>query len=357
MGRKTHILFSLAAPHDLAVIEPVLYRLAGDEGLELRLLQPPRSSGGSPKPLTAVKRSAEISRLRAGLTRWDLSIAVGGAAVLGLARKRAGWLCAVFPPDPGDVALETFDRVFVPGPLAKEKLAPSEEPGKEGLRVVEIGLPWLDPLASAAFQKMDVLGGVGLPIDRTTILVAVSPDSSPDPVEALLNDLGAAGWNVLAHIALHHCGRREPSDSRRTEAALLGHRLRAVRYPRFRLIEDVDPAACLGVADLLITNVPEIAGVYSLVDRPMVFSRLGRPDSTATPPPSVEALLGKAVACAEHSEDCLELAKAALAAPDERSESRRVLAGRLFSHAGEAAARAVDEIYRILDRKRPDASP
>jgi hypothetical protein len=205
---------------------------------------------------------------------------------------------------------------------------------------------------------MDVLGGVGLPIDRTTVLVAVSPDSDPQRVVALLNDLGAAGWNALAYIALHHCGRREPSDSRRTDAALLGHRLRAVRHPGFRLAEDPDPTACLGVADLLITNVPEIAGIYSLVDRPMVFSSLGRPVTPAAlPPPPVESMLAEAAVRAEHTEDCLGAARAALAAPEEQSESRRALADRLFAHAGRSASRAVDEIYDLVERRRPDASP
>lgn len=219
-----------------------------------------------------------------------------------------------------------------------------------------VGMPKVDCLVDGSLRRDEVLAELGLDPSLPTILYAPtwSPASSLNAFGlGLIQGLMARPLNVL--VKLHDRSRdlRDRYSGGRDWMALVAPLLDGARG---RLLPGHDISPWLVAADVMITDHSSAGFEYLLLDRPLV--RIHRPAliETANIHPEYVALLGEAAHSVDTLDETLTAVDHALAAPEERSMTRRAVAADLFYRPGTATARAVAELYGVLELAAPAAA-
>ena len=219
-----------------------------------------------------------------------------------------------------------------------------------------VGMPKVDCLVDGTFRRDAVLQALGLDPARPTVLYAPtwSPASSLNAMGVeLLEALGRMPVNVIMKLhdrsrdlrerysgGVDWVARLQPLLLRGQGAIAPGH--------------DISPY--LVAADLMITDHSSAGFEFLLRDRPIV--RIHRPQliELANIHPDYVALLASVSQSVDDLPGALAAVERALATPAERSADRRRVAAELFYKPGGATARAVKELYDVLELDAPAAA-
>lgn len=217
-----------------------------------------------------------------------------------------------------------------------------------------IGYPKLDCLIDGSLSRDDVLNGLGIDPSRRTVLYAPtwSPYSSLNLMgDLLVKRLVSAGYAVI--VKLHDRSRDlEYKHSGGIDwTARLGPLLRAGGGC---LAESSDACPYLAAADVLITDHSSVGFEYLLLDRPVV--RIDIPELIARTDinPEYVALLREATTTVKDVDEAAAAVEEGFGDASSLSQSRRAVARELFHEPGTATARAVRELYDVMELDPPD---
>jgi CDP-glycerol glycerophosphotransferase (TagB/SpsB family) len=212
-----------------------------------------------------------------------------------------------------------------------------------------IGMPKLDCLVDGSLKRDEVLTSLGIDPSRKTVLYAPTwskHSSLPSMGEEIVRRLGAAGYAVI--VKLHDRSRQ--GDDYHSGGADWGRKL----WPLLQASDGVlatgsNSSSYLVAADLLITDHSSVGFEYLLLDRPLI--RIHVPellDKTDIEPVYVE-LMAEAATNVHDVDQLLAAVEQNFAQPGAKSQSRKAVASEMFYQPGGATARAIAEMYDVLE--------
>jgi len=217
-----------------------------------------------------------------------------------------------------------------------------------------IGMPKVDCLVQGTLNRDEILTGLRLDPERPTVLYAPTWTRTSslnvmgiDVIDALL----ARSWNVVVKLHDRSWDPRPFYSGGIDWPARLRHLL-AGRAGRVAIGADICPY--LAAADAMITDHSSAGFEYLLLDRPLVRIHLPELLRTTHTSPEYVSLLAEASTSVETAEAAVDAVDAGLADPMERSAARRAVAEELFYRPGTATARALDELYRLIELAPPE---
>jgi CDP-glycerol glycerophosphotransferase (TagB/SpsB family) len=212
-----------------------------------------------------------------------------------------------------------------------------------------VGMPKLDCLVDGSLDRHSILHALGLNPARQSVLYAPtwSPYSSVNSMGLeLVEELGKAGYAVM--VKLHD--RSRDTQFIHSGGKDWGSRMKPVlRKYRGHLAQESDICPYLVAADVLITDHSSVGFEYLLLDRPVV--RIEMPEliaQTDIHPDYVRMLEAVSISVSNVQETLLAVEQS-LAAPKQKSSIRQQIAKELFYLPGTATARAVQELYEVLE--------
>jgi CDP-glycerol glycerophosphotransferase (TagB/SpsB family) len=210
-------------------------------------------------------------------------------------------------------------------------------------------MPKLDCLVNDSLMRDSVLSELGLDPARQTVLYAPtwSPYSSVNALGVeLVERLSEAGYTVI--VKLHD--RSRDLQYVHSGGVDWGERLRPVlqKYGG-HLAQNGDACPYLAAADTLITDHSSVGFEYLLLDRPVV--RIEMPELIAKTDIHEDyvRMLEDVSTSVVSAAQAVKAVEQGLASPQARSENRRRVAQELFHQPGTATARAVRELYEVIE--------
>ncbi|HET6852849.1 MAG TPA: CDP-glycerol glycerophosphotransferase family protein [Pyrinomonadaceae bacterium] len=212
-----------------------------------------------------------------------------------------------------------------------------------------IGMPRLDCLVDGSLDRNQILTSLGIDPARKTVLYAPTwskYSSVASMGEEIVKRLGAAGYAVI--VKLHDRSRQ--GDDYHSGGADWGKRLEPLLQAHGGVLATgSNSSTYLMAADVLITDHSSVGFEYLLLDRPLI--RIHVPElleKTDIEPVYVQLLMdvSKSVLDIDHLVAAVD---ESFADPQQKSESRRAVAGEMFYKPGTATARAVAEMYEVIE--------
>ncbi|MEW6127528.1 MAG: CDP-glycerol glycerophosphotransferase family protein [Acidobacteriota bacterium] len=212
-----------------------------------------------------------------------------------------------------------------------------------------IGMPKLDCLIDGSLERDSLLTSFDLDASRRSVLYAPtwSPYSSVNAFGVeLVQKLCEAGYNVI--VKLHD--RSRESDYRHSGGIDWGLRLQPIlKKYNGHLAENSDACPYLAAADVLITDHSSVGFEYLLLNRPVV--RIEMPELIARTnihQDYVRMLEAVSISVRDVPE-ALKAVEQGFAAPEQKAKERQRVAEELFYLPGSATARAVKELYNVIE--------
>jgi len=348
MERRKKVLFFIKIECNFAVIEPIYERLARDERLDIRFTSKNDFDGRSNRLFRRMGKPElpAIHPTLAAYRRWDLYISPDIMMMARRARSRIHTFHGVsFKGKPYSEKVLAFDRLFVVGPYMKRRFVEKGILAEDDPRLVMVGMPKLDPLVDGSLAKLDILGPLGLPLDRPTVLYAPTwrkESSLYSMGEQIIRALVEKDWNVL--VKLHDLCYYPSYNTVDWE-----ERMRALRHRNLRVIRHYNVVPYLFVADLLITDASSVGNEFTLLDRPIIFVEVPRLVEKYRETIDLETWGTKTGQLVRSVGELVEAAQWALDHPEEKSDIRRAAAADIFYKPGTATERAVEQIYCALE--------
>jgi len=351
--RRKRILFFAKCPMNYVLFAPVHERLRRDEGIEVvftgkmhgerdpRLVYEPFDLGDA----RFVKNSW------ARFTKWDLYLSpdfrISGRRARVKVHMFHGFSIRNFAIQ--DRALR-FDRLHLIGPYMKRRFVEALDLSEDDARFRDIGMPKLDRLVAGAYDREAVLTELGLDPSRRTVLFAptwIEGGCLDVQGEAIVRALGRLPVNTI--IKLH-----DNSFDLRKQGTDWGAVLPPILTSSQALARGFDSNPYLAAADLLISDASSVANEFLVLDRPLIFFRLGELEA-AWPTTDRETWGTRTGDVIDRADELERAVLAALDAPARGSETRREAAKDFFFAPGDAAARAAESIREdlALDVARP----
>jgi len=212
-----------------------------------------------------------------------------------------------------------------------------------------IGMPKVDALVDGSLSRDRVLGSLGLPADRPTVLYAPtwSPASSLNTLGvALLHRLRMMPVNVI--VKLHDRSldlRPQYSGGVDWPAALQTHLAPGTAV----LAPAADICPYLAAADVMITDHSSAGFEYLLRDRPLVRIHVPELIKLANIHEDYVEMLADVSESTTQVDDTVSAVERALAEPAAKSARRRAVAADLFHQPGTATARCADALYEAIE--------
>jgi hypothetical protein len=208
-----------------------------------------------------------------------------------------------------------------------------------------VGMPKVDCVVDGTFARAEVLASLGLDPARPTVLYA--PASSLNAMGAeLVQALGRMPVNTI--VKLHdRSGDLRPRYSGGVDWR---QRVQPLLIPRQGVLapgHDISPY--LVASDLMITDHSSPGFEFLLRDRPIV--RIHRPQliELASIHPDYVSLLASVSQSVDDLAGVLAAVESGLAHPERQGAERRAVAADLFYEPGSATARAIRELYDLID--------
>jgi hypothetical protein len=202
---------------------------------------------------------------------------------------------------------------------------------------------------NGSIDRLEVLNAMGLDPARPTILYAPTWSAASSlnlmGVE-LLNALLARPWNVLVKL---HDRSRDPRPFYSGGIDWAGRIGQLIAGRSARLVDDPDICPYLAAADAMITDHSSAGFEYLLLDRPLVRIHVPELIRTSNIGEEYLQLMMDASHSADNAHEAVAAVERGLADPAAGSASRRVVAEDLFHNAGSATARAVGELYDLME--------
>jgi hypothetical protein len=216
-----------------------------------------------------------------------------------------------------------------------------------------IGMPKTDCLVDGSLHRDAVLTARGLDPVRPTVLYAPTwtPHSSLNTIgEAVIAGLIDAGYTVLVKPHENSFDRSYPNSGGIDWAARLGALL---QDGKGMLVRDGNVSPWLVAADVLVSDHSSVGFEYLLLDRPLVRIEVPELIRGARIPQEYVDLMAAASTTVQNTGEVLESVARGLANPGQQSETRRHVAAELFYKPGGATARALRELYGLMELTEP----
>jgi CDP-Glycerol:Poly(glycerophosphate) glycerophosphotransferase len=217
-----------------------------------------------------------------------------------------------------------------------------------------IGMPKVDCLLDGTLQRDAVLGSLGLPPDRPTVLYAPtwSAASSLNRLGIdLLRRLRSMPVNVIVKLHDRSLDPRTPySGGVDWPRALAPH----LKDGSSVLAKSADVCPYLAAADVMITDHSSAGFEYLLRDRPLVRIHVPELLNLAQVHPDYVRLLSDVSESTAGVDDTVDAVDRALADPCRRSAERCAVKADLFHEPGTATARFVAALYEAVELSQPD---
>jgi hypothetical protein len=251
--------------------------------------------------------------------------------------------------DSPERSMRHWDRLFFINRLRLRNFVTSGAIDAESPNARLVGFPKLDCLVDGSLSRDALLSEMGIDPARRTVLYAPtwSAHSSLNTAgEKLVRRLCDAGYAVIVKLhdrsrdaAYHHSGGIDwPSR--------LGAILK--KYGGL-LAAGSDSCPYLAASDVLITDHSSVGFEYLLLDRPVV--RIETPELIEATNINRQyvSLLAEASITARTARGAVAAVNRCIVEPSLQSVARRSVASKLFFNPGTATARAVREIYEVLE--------
>jgi len=220
-----------------------------------------------------------------------------------------------------------------------------------------IGMPKVDCLVDGSLERTRVLSSLGIDPSRKTVLYAPtwSRYSSVHSMgEQIVKRLGAAGYAVI--VKLHDRSRQV--DNYHSGGVDWGQKLLPLlRTNAGMLASGSNSSPYLVGADLLITDHSSVGFEYLLLDRPLVRIHMPELLERTDIEPIYVQLMSEAATSVENIDQLVAAVEGNVENPNIKSESRRAVAGEMFYKPGTATARAVAEMYDVIELIPNEARP
>lgn len=212
-----------------------------------------------------------------------------------------------------------------------------------------VGYPKLDCLVDGTLNRDKVLSSLGIdPASRTVLYAPTwSPHSSLNAMgEELIKHLCDAGYKVIVKL---HDRSRSPQYVHSGGVDWAGRLGPMLEKAGGHLASESDASPYLAAADLLITDHSSVGFEYLLLDRPLI--RIEMPELIASTNilPDYVSLLAEASTTVRTPEQAIAGVERNFAEPSHKSSARKSVAEDLFYLPGTATARAVRELYEVLE--------
>ncbi|HJP91466.1 MAG TPA: CDP-glycerol glycerophosphotransferase family protein [Pyrinomonadaceae bacterium] len=215
-----------------------------------------------------------------------------------------------------------------------------------------IGMPRLDCLVDGSLDRDQILTSLGLDPSRKTVLYA--PTWSRYSSVALMGEeivkrLGAAGYTVI--VKLHD--RSREGDDYHSGGVDWGQKLEPLlKATAGVLARGSNSSKYLMAADVLITDHSSVGFEYLLLDRPLIRIHVPELLEKTDVEPTYVQLMTEAARTVFDVEGLVAAVAESFANPKAKSESRKAVAGEMFYEPGSATARAITEMYDVLELTR-----
>jgi hypothetical protein len=213
-----------------------------------------------------------------------------------------------------------------------------------------VGMPKADRLVDGSLNRDSILQSLDLDAGRPTVLYAPTwtPYSSLNVMgEDLVTALAQTGVNLIVKL---HDNSLDVKDTRNSGGIDWVARLSpALQRGGGHMAKRGTIAPYQVAADLMISDHSSAAFEYLLLNRPLVRIEMPELIARTNIPPDYVALLAEASTTARSVAEILRAVEHGLTNPGLLSETRRIVAQELFYKPGTATARAVHELYEIVE--------
>jgi hypothetical protein len=358
---ERHVVFDARTAMEYAMMAPVHRALAADPRLHVSLM-----SSESPGQLASIYRDATarhavLSARDAWRAKVDAYVAADllwatlprGACRVQMFHGVAGKYSSKY--DRPERSMREWHRLFF---INRRRLrnfvaAGAVDEGSSAARLV--GMPKVDCLVDGTLRRPDVLAAHGIDPGSRTVLYAPTwtPYSSLNALgEALVERLARAGNKVLLK---QHENSPDMTHDRYAGIDWVGRLRPLLDRSGGRLIDDSDISPWMVGADVLISDHSSVGFEYLLLDRPLVRIEMPELLARTSIPPDYIALMVEASTSTRGVDDTVAAVDRAFADPRHGSTSRQAVVEELFYKPGTATARAVGELYDVLELEAPDA--
>lgn len=221
------------------------------------------------------------------------------------------------------------------------------DPGSDAPRLV--GMPKVDCLVDGSLRRDAVLRKLRLDPARPTILYAPtwSAHSSLNLMGVeLVERLLAHPWNLIVKL---HDRSRDPREFYSGGVDWVARLNAVMSRETAHLAADADVCPYLAAADVMVTDHSSAGFEYLLLDRPLVRVHIPELIRTSNINEDYVSLMIEASTSADSAASAVAAVERSLADPSSGSRSRRAVAQELFHEPGTATARAVAELYDVME--------
>lgn len=212
-----------------------------------------------------------------------------------------------------------------------------------------IGMPRLDCLVDGSLERNQILTSLGIDPSRKTVLYA--PTWSRYSSVALMGEdivkrLGAAGYTVI--VKLHDRSRQ--GDDYHSGGADWGQRLAPLLQANGGVLATgSNSSSYLIAADVLITDHSSVGFEYLLLDRPLIRIHVPELLEKTDIEPVYVQLMTEASTSVLDIDQLVAAVEESFADPQQKSGSRKEVAGEMFYKPGGATERAIAEMYEVIE--------
>jgi CDP-glycerol glycerophosphotransferase (TagB/SpsB family) len=212
-----------------------------------------------------------------------------------------------------------------------------------------VGMPRLDCLVDGSLDRNEILTSLGIDPARKTVLYAPtwSKYSSVASLgEELVKRLGDAGFTVI--VKLHDRSRQ--GDDYHSGGVDWGQKLLPLLQSNGGVLATgSNSSQYLMAADMLITDHSSVGFEYLLLDRPLIRIHVPELLEKTDIEPVYVQLMAEASTSVNNGDELVAAVENNFADPAVKSESRRAVAGEMFYKPGTATARAIAEMYEVIE--------
>ncbi len=352
---RRRLLVNARTAMNYSTIAPIVERLQSDPRLEFYFTSSEPSANLNEVFAEAVEPFKLITPRQASFTRFDVYLAADflwvslprGARRVQTFHGVAGKYRTVY--DSPSQSMRDWDRLFF---INKRRLQHFIDCGaisadSDAARL--IGMPKLDCLVDGSLLRDEVLTSLGIDPSRRTILYAPTWSAHSSVVtmgEDLVQRLGEAGYALI--VKLHD--RSRDLQFVNSGGVDWGARLEPVlqRYGGV-LATGSNSSRYLPAADVMITDHSSVGFEYLLLDRPLIRIHVPELIKNTDIEPSYVELLAQASSSVNNVADVVNAVERSFAEPALKSGDRVAVANEMFYKPGTATARAVKELYELIE--------
>jgi hypothetical protein len=352
---RRRLLVNARTAMNYSTISPIVERMQTDERLEFYFTASENPSLVEQIYADAAQPFKFITPLQASFTRFDVYLAADflwvklprGARRVQTFHGVAGKYRTVY--DSPSHSMRDWDRLFF---INKRRLQHFIDCGainenSDAARL--IGMPKLDCLVDGSLVRDEILVSLGIDPARRTVLYAPTWSAHSSVVsmgEELVQRLGEAGYAVI--VKLHD--RSRDMEFVNSGGVDWGARLEPLlqRYGGL-LATGSNSSRYLPAADVMITDHSSVGFEYLLLDRPLIRIHVPELIKNTDIEPSYVELLSLASSSVNDTKETVAAVERGFAEPGFKSSDRVAVANEMFYKPGTATARAVKELYELME--------